>query len=168
MVEPLRRVLVRPPHPAAGARWREYGWRAKPDPTRLGREHEAFFEILSDAGAEVVVAEPIDDDPDAVYAFDPAIATEHGVVLLRPGKTGRRAEVAATEAACVEAGVPIAGRLDGPATAEGGDFIRLDAETLLAGRSYRTNAEGIDAVAASCPESRHWPSTSHTGAARPR
>ncbi len=99
----------------------------------------------------MIVAEPLDDDPDAIYAFDPAIATEHGVVLLRPGKAGRSAEVAATETACGAASVPIAGRLDDPATAEGGDFIRLDAETMLAGRSYRTNADGIDAVARLLP-----------------
>jgi dimethylargininase len=151
MVEPLRRVLVRPPHAEAAARWREYGWRAEPDAAALAREHEALCALLTGAGAEVIVAEPLDDDPDAIYAFDPAIATEHGVVLLRPGKTGRRAEVAAAETACGAAGVPIAGRLDDPATAEGGDFIRLDVETMLAGRSYRTNADGIDAVARLLP-----------------
>jgi hypothetical protein len=31
MTAPLKRVLVRPPQPADGARWREYGWRAEPD-----------------------------------------------------------------------------------------------------------------------------------------
>ena len=127
MVEPLRRVLVRPPHAEAAAHWRESGWRAEPDAAALAREHEALCELLAGAGAEVIVAEPLDDDPDAIYAFDPAIATEHGIVLLRPGKAGRRAEVAAAETACGAAGVPIAGRLDDPATAEGGDFIRLDA-----------------------------------------
>ena len=154
--------------PAAAARWRDYWWRAEPDAAALAREHEALCELLAGAGAEVIVAEPLDDDPDAIYAFDPAIATEHGVVLLRPGKAGRRAEVAATETACGAAGVPIAGRLDDPATAEGGDFIRLDAETMLAGRSYRTNADGIEPSRASSRESRPSRSISRTGAARAR
>ena len=35
--------------------------------------------------------------------------------------------------------------------AEGGDFIRLDERTLLAGRGYRTSADGIDAVARLLP-----------------
>jgi N-dimethylarginine dimethylaminohydrolase len=43
----------------------------------------------------------------------------------------------------VEAGLPIAGRLDAPAMAEGGDTLWLDERTLLAGRGYRTNNEGI-------------------------
>ena len=37
MTAPLRRVLVRPPQPADAARWREYGWRAEPEPRRGGR-----------------------------------------------------------------------------------------------------------------------------------
>jgi N-dimethylarginine dimethylaminohydrolase len=46
----------------------------------------------------------------------------------------------------VEAGVPIAGRLEAPATAEGGDTIWLDEGTLLVGRGYRTNEAGIAAL----------------------
>ncbi len=151
MVEPLRRVLLRPPHPEAGKRWQAYGWRAEPDATRLAAEHEALCELLAGAGAEVVVAEPLADDPDAVYAFDPAIVAERGIVLLQPGKEGRRAEVAAAETACLAAGLPVAGRLECSTTAEGGDFIRLDATTMLAGRSYRTSAIGIQAVARLLP-----------------
>ena len=39
------------------------------------------------------------------------------------------------------AGVPIAGRLTGTATADGGDMVWLDNETLAVARGYRTNAE---------------------------
>src|SRR5207247_5579844 len=44
------------------------------------------------------------------------------------------------------AGMPTAGRLEEPALAEGGDLIRLDEQTMLAGRGYRTNSDGISAV----------------------
>lgn len=37
----------------------------------------------------------------------------------------------------------MAARLDGAARADGGDFIWLDEHTVLGGRSYRTNAEGL-------------------------
>ncbi len=147
MFEQLRRVLVRRPSPAACALWREFGWRAEPDLAGLLREHEDFCAILEGAGAEVIVTEPLADDPDAVYAFDPAIATESGVILLRPGKEGRRAEPTTLDRDLVDLGVPVAGRLEAPATAEGGDLIRLDASTMLAGRGYRTNVEGIRQVA---------------------
>jgi dimethylargininase len=151
MTEQLRRVLVRRPSVAACALWKEYGWRHEPDHAALVREHEQFCVVLEESGAEVVVAEPIDGDPDAVYAFDPGLVTERGAVLLRPGKEGRRLEPAAVERDLEQAGVPVAATLEEPMIAEGGDFIRLDEQTLLAGRGYRTSPAGIDAVADSLP-----------------
>ena len=41
-------------------------------------------------------------------------------------------------------GVPILGFVDGNATAEAGDMIWLDPQTLLVGRGFRTNQAGID------------------------
>src|SRR5688572_28162300 len=73
MTSPLRRVLVRPPHPADVERWREYGWRAEPDLAAAAAEHEALREILAGAGAEVIVAEGERGNPDAIYAYDPVL-----------------------------------------------------------------------------------------------
>jgi N-dimethylarginine dimethylaminohydrolase len=147
MTGALRRVLVRRPDEAACSRWREYGWRSEPDPALLLREHEQLCALLQDAGAEVVVAEDsVGGDLDAVYAFDPALATERGGILLRPGKEGRRGEPEAAGEALEAAGIPVAARLEEPALAEGGDLIRLDEGTMLAGRGYRTNSDGIWAV----------------------
>ncbi len=147
MTAPLRRVLVRAPRPADAALWRAYGWRFEPDPGVMTEEHDAFRAQLAEGGAEVILAEtPHGPDPDAIYAYDPAIVAEVGAILLRPGKEGRRGEPAAMAADFVEAGVPIAGRLDAPALAEGGDTVWLDETTLLVGRGYRTNDEGIQAL----------------------
>ncbi len=153
MTAPLQRVLVRPPAPGSWAAWKTYGWRAEPDPARLAEEHEAFRELLAQAGAEVVVAgTPHALDPDAVYVYDPALVSDAGAIMLRPGKEGRRGEVEVMVADFVEAGVPIAARLEAPAVAEGGDTIWLDERTLLVGRGYRTNNEGIAELAQALPE----------------
>ena len=53
----LRRVLVRAPRAEDCVRWREFGWRAAPDPGRIAAEHEAFAAELDAFGAEVVFAE---------------------------------------------------------------------------------------------------------------
>ena len=82
-------------------------------------------------------------DPDAIYAYDPVLVTEAGAVLLRPGKEGRRGEPEVVGNDLVSAGVDVAGRIEAPGTAEGGDMFWLDAATLLVGRGYRTNYEGI-------------------------
>ena len=149
----LERVMVRAPDPASAAAWREYGWRAEPDVAPQAAEHAAFREELKRAGARVVVAAdpPMAGNPDAVYVRDPVLIAPEGAILLRPGKSGRRGEPAALERELTGAGVPILGGLEEPATAEGGDLLWLDARTLLAGRSYRTNDEGIDALRALLP-----------------
>ena len=147
MTAPLRRVLVRAPRAHDVTGWRAYGWRAAPDLGRLASEHEAFCVLLADAGAEVVVAEaPLGACPDAIYVHDPAFVTDAGAVLLRPGKEARRVEVDAIGVDLLTAGVPIAGRLEAPATADGGDTAWLDERTLLVGRGYRTNDAGIEAL----------------------
>src|SRR5207248_8973073 len=80
------RVLVRTPHPASIDTWRALGWRAAPDPVLLAREHEDLCTLLENAGVELVRAEGDPDNLDSIYAFDPALRAQDGVVLLRPGK----------------------------------------------------------------------------------
>ena len=143
MFEPMRRVLVRRP-PADTSDWRRFGWRSQPDVARLADEHERFCILLEEAGAEVVVAPPT--TLDAVYTYDPALVADAGAILLRPGKRERLEEVDAIAGELEQAGVPVAARLEGPAKAEGGDTVWLDERTLLAGRGYRTNQDGILAL----------------------
>jgi dimethylargininase len=153
MTAPLRRVLVRAPRAEACVAWRAYGWHREPDSIGLCAEHEAFRAELERAGVEVVLAEtPLGAVPDSIYVYDPALVSDRGAILLRPGKEGRRAEVEAMAADLVEAGVPIAARLEAPALAEGGDTLWLDDRTLLVGRGYRTNDGGVTALAEALPD----------------
>ncbi|MGZ8614355.1 MAG: dimethylarginine dimethylaminohydrolase family protein [Actinomycetota bacterium] len=141
----LRRVYVRAPDPHSLVAWQDYGWRAAPDPIRAAEEHAAFREALGAGGAEIVIGEtPVPDDPDAIYAYDPTLPTDRGLIVLRPGKAGRRDEPAALATDLAAAGVSVLGTLSPPATAEGGDLFWLDDRTLLVGRGYRTNDEGIE------------------------
>ena len=152
MTATLRRVLVRPPASAGFATWREYGWRSEPDVVKLAEEHEAFCNAIGAGGAEVVVAETaLPTDPDAIYVFDPAIVSDRGAIVLRPGKEGRLAETEAIAADLERAGVPVVVRLEAPASADGGDTIWLDESTLLVGRGYRTNDDGIHALGKALP-----------------
>jgi N-dimethylarginine dimethylaminohydrolase len=145
----LRRVYVHPPDPKDLTAWRAYGWHREPDPDAAAREHEAFRLLLAEAGAEVIVGRTgVPGDPDAIYAYDPTLVLDDGVVLLRPGKEGRRAEPAALAQDLEAAGFPVVAALEPPAVAEGGDLLLLDDETLLAGVGYRTNAEGVDQLRA--------------------
>jgi dimethylargininase len=147
MTGELRRVLVRAPRGEDLHGWETCGWRGEPDPLGIAAEHEAFRELLEGAGAEVVLAEsPADGNPDAIYTYDPALVADAGAILLHPGKECRRAEVPAMAEDFERAGVPIAGRLDDPEWAEGGDLCWLEEHTLLAGCGYRTNEAGISTL----------------------
>ena len=147
----LERVLVRPPLPEDGARWREYGWRAAPDHAAAAAEHEDLRAILEAAGSEVVVSSHDPGNPDAMYVYDPVLVGRQGAVLLRPGKEGRRTEPDAIAAALAAADVPIAAELTEPAMVEGGDTVWLDEETLLVGIGYRTNSAAVGALADAFP-----------------
>src|SRR5262249_49136389 len=147
MVAPLRRVLVRAPEESSLANWQEYGWRSAPDPKRLSSEHAHFCSLLAETGAEAVRGRTsVQGDPDAVYAPDPSFICDEGAIVLRPGKELRRDEAAAAARDLEAAGVPIVATLDAPACAEAGDLVWLDEQTLLAGRTYRTNGAGIAAI----------------------
>jgi N-dimethylarginine dimethylaminohydrolase len=147
----LRRVLVRRPLAADASAWEAHGWRAAPDVAAAQVEHEAFCALLADAGAEVVVSEHDAGNPDAIYTYDPTLVGRDGAVLLLPGKEGRRGEPDATAAVLEDAGVPVVGRIDSPATVEGGDTVWLDDQTLLVGIGYRTNPAAVEALRTAFP-----------------
>jgi dimethylargininase len=150
MTAPLQRVLVRPPGTDL-SRWRQHGWRGEPDAKRIAEEHERLRAALEDAGADVVMGEPHGANVDAIYVFDPALVTDAGAILLRPGKEARRGELAAIRADFEAQSIPIAGELTPPALAEGGDMLWLDPETLVVGLGYRTNATGAAQIAVALP-----------------
>jgi N-dimethylarginine dimethylaminohydrolase len=145
----LERVYVRPPTTSALAAWRSYGWHRQPDADAIAKEHAAFREALSAAGAEIVCGETaVEGDPDAVYAYDPILMTPAGAVPLRPGKEGRRGEPEASLVDLERVGVPVLEGIREPGTAEGGDLFFLDGRTLAVGRGYRTNDAGIEQLRA--------------------
>jgi dimethylargininase len=145
MSAPLRRVLVR--CPAVAGDFGGAGWRT-PDPGLLARQHEAFVELLSGLGCAVDVAPAVDGLVDATYVRDPGLVTGAGAVLFQMAKPVRMPESALLGTAFEAAGVPVIARLSGAARADGGDFIWLDDNTVIAGRSYRTNAEGLAQLSA--------------------
>ena len=112
---------------------------------RLARQYEAFVECVADSGAKIEWMPTADDGlADSIFVFDPSFMTPAGAILLRPGKSLRRPEVALHETLYQRLGVPVVGRVEPPGLAEGGDLLRIDDTTLAAARSFRTNQAGID------------------------
>jgi N-dimethylarginine dimethylaminohydrolase len=151
MVARLRRVIVKRPEEAFRSpghienEWAALGYTRRPDLEGAAREHREFLTIVKDAGAEVLHL-PADDRTglDSLYAHDPVLMTDRGAVIFQTGKIARRGEGPAVADACRSWDVPILGVIDGAATAEAGDMVWLDHDTLLVGHGFRTNALGIE------------------------
>ena len=145
MIAPLRKVLVKRPGRAfAGADPARWHYTARPDLDAARREHDAFVQILVEAGAEVFYHdEPQPERADAIYVYDPAIVTDRGAIVLRMGKEQRRGEEEPMALRLEELGVPVLATLHGEALAEGGDLLWVDRHTLAAGLGFRTNPEGV-------------------------
>jgi N-dimethylarginine dimethylaminohydrolase len=150
MVDTLQRVMVCSPR-AAGwnettgvSRWRDLGFLHTPDFERAQSQHNVLRRELEAVGCEVVeLPESADLSLDAVYTHDSSLATDFGVILMRPGKASRVAEGEHHRATYERLGIPIFGEIAAPGSTEAGDILWLDSKTLLIGRGYRTNAEGI-------------------------
>ena len=145
MIAPLRRVLVRRPDETFAVddpvAWH---YTARPDLPRAQAEHDALVAMLRQGGCEVLYHdEPQPGRADAIFAFDPALVTDQGAILLSMGKPQRRGEEAAMGKRFEALGIPILAQLQGDARAEGGDLLWVDHDTLAVGQGFRTNAEGL-------------------------
>jgi arginine deiminase len=155
MVAGLRRVIVKRPEEAFRSRehiereWKRLAYTRPPDLTRAARDHEYFVSLMKQAGAEVLYL-PADDRTglDSLYTHDPVLITDRGAVIFHTGKVARRGEGPSFADAFRSWDVPILGSVEGLATAEAGDMVWLDRETLLVGRGFRTNAAGIETLSA--------------------
>ena len=150
MVAPLRRVIVKRPEQAFRSpdhierEWKALAYTRPPDLAGAARDHQQFVSLMRDAGAEILYL-PEDDRTglDSLYVHDPVLITDRGAVIFQTGKIARRGEGPAFADALRSWSVPILGFIDDAATAEAGDMVWLDHDTLLVGRGFRTNAAGI-------------------------
>jgi N-dimethylarginine dimethylaminohydrolase len=150
MVGSLQRVLVCSPRtagwnqPERVSAWRDLGFHHAPSFETAQSQHGALVKELQNAGVEVVEL-PAGNalSLDAVYAHDASLATDFGLILMRPGKMNRVAEAEHHGSSCAAFGIPTFGAITEPATTEAGDILWLDSRTLLIGHGYRTNAAGI-------------------------
>lgn len=146
----LERVLVCSPRSAGWDqpdrlnRWQELDFRHAPNFAIAQSQHEALCRELQTADAEILELPPSPDlSLDAVYTHDASLPTDHGLIVMRPGKDNRVAEGTRHAAFCATLQIPMLGAIDPPGTTEAGDILWLDSKTLLIGRGYRTNAHGI-------------------------
>ncbi len=152
---PLKRVLLRDPRAAfenedrIAREWRDLAYHAAPDFERALGEYDEFMNLLRDAGAETVCLDADEQlSLDSLYVRDSLICTPRGLVCAAMGKPARASEPLINGRLAQILGDEVIGGISGSGRVEGGDLVWLDDETLLAGHTYRTNAEGIRQLSA--------------------
>jgi dimethylargininase len=114
------------------------------DPIRAAGQHAAYEAALAAAGLAIERLAPLPDHPDGVFVEDTALVLGEHAVITRPGADSRAGETLSTAVGLAQDftvhQLP-EGRLDG------GDVLNIG-RTLYVGRSGRTDAAGIGALAA--------------------
>jgi dimethylargininase len=106
-------------------------------------QHAAYERALIGAGFEVIRLLELPDDPDAVFVEDTALLLDGHAVITRPGAASRAGEPQSTAAGLAD-GFELH-RIE-CGFVDGGDVLRIGGR-LYVGRSSRTDAQGIDALA---------------------
>ena len=138
---PPSRIALTRPISASFARCElTYLDRVPIDIDRARRQHAAYEAVLESLGWTIVRLPSLDEQPDAVFVEDAAIALDEVAVVGPMGATSRAGESHSVEDALARY-LPVA-RLVPPATLDGGDVMRAG-RRFFVGRSRRTNAVAI-------------------------
>jgi dimethylargininase len=108
------------------------------------RQHAEYERLLASLGARVVRLPALDDLPDATFVEDAAVVLDELAIVAPMGAPSRAGE-SESVASALAAYRPV-GRLELPATLDGGDVVRVG-RTLFVGRSGRTNDAAIEQLA---------------------
>lgn len=117
----------------------------EPDYQLLQQQYEAFRNILSDEGIEIIELEGESEGwPERTFTRDHGFVIPGGVILTRLALDLRYGETRMAQQTYASHGMPILGTVQGDGFAEGGSFMMLDAATAVIGRSERVNNDGIE------------------------
>ena len=114
--------------------------RAPIDLPKAVEQHRAYEQVLEKFGARVISLPAEPALADSMFVEDPAIVLDELALIFPLGTKSRRAEAASL--AKVLSQFRELKYVQLPGTAEGGDILRVGRQ-LFAGRSRRTNEEGI-------------------------
>ena len=116
------------------------------DPDKAREQHAEYVAAL-EAGGFAVIRVPADEaHPDGSFIEDTAVVVGRRALLTNPGHSSRRGEVSGV-GAVLSAWVRVESM--GAGTLDGGDVLQVGGR-VFAGRSARSDAAGIEALAGFC------------------
>lgn len=108
-------------------------------------QYALLVETMRNFGADVLIIDELPGHPNSVFTQDTAVASPGGYIKLKMGIKTRRDEESWMSDFLNSKGVPCVGKIEDPATIEGGDVI-LAGNIAFVGISTRTNHEGAKQI----------------------
>jgi dimethylargininase len=115
------------------------------DYERACAQHRQYEDALRSLGMDVISLDAEPDLPDSVFVEDVALVLDECAIMLNPGASSRRLEVASVEKAL--APYRDIFRIQPPATIDGGDILRVG-KTIYTGMSSRSTENAIEQIKA--------------------
>lgn len=109
------------------------------------QQHYAYETALETAGCELIRLPEEPNLPDSVFVEDTALVLDEIAVVTRPGAASRRPETSSIAAALAPYRKLI--EINAPATADGGDILRLG-KSIYVGLSSRSNRQAVEQLTA--------------------
>lgn len=116
-------------------------------------QHAGYAEALRTCGLQLETLDADPDHPDCCFVEGPAIVTESGALLTRPGAPSRLGEVNSLRPV-LERYFGAVSTIEAPGLLDGGDVCDLGGRFLI-GLSGRTNAEGAGQLSCWLEERGH-------------
>ena len=120
------------------------GERPQIDVPEARRQHTAYREALAAGGYTLEILTADEAHPDCPFVEDTALVVGGTALVTRPRAPERRGETGPVADRLAGLGLDVE-RMEAPATLDGGDVLAVG-RTLFAGRSRRTNEDGIAAL----------------------
>ena len=147
MVLPLKKVaLLRPGASLLEADTNKWHYNNIFNPDKVQSIYNNFAKLLTNEGVEIFWIEENTNIADAIFTYDASMMTKSGAILMSPGKELRKGEQNLHRNFYKHNNIPIIGEITGNATAEAGDTLWLDDNSLIVGKGFRTNQEGVNQI----------------------
>jgi dimethylargininase len=141
MENPLKIAITRQVSPAINQCELTYIARQPIDYERACAQHNQYKDALRSLGMDIVSLDAEADLPDSVFVEDVALVLDECAIMLNPGASSRRPEVASVEKALAPYREIF--HIQPPGTVDGGDILTVG-HTIYVGLSSRSTEEAID------------------------
>ena len=120
------------------------GGGSDPDYADVLIEHTGYAAALAQAGLTLIMLDPLEDYPDAIFVEDPALVFPEAAILLNPSAPSRAGEAALLRPALEQQFAQVLTLPGGHA--DGGDVLVM-LDRVFIGLSARTDQVGAEALA---------------------